>query len=145
MFAIFLQLAAAFLGTFSFAIIFKTPSKYYVACGLIGTIGWGVYLLIMAAMHSLFAASLISSFVLIILSRFAAYNLKGPVTIFLVCGIFCIVPGIGIYNVAHNFVSNDFNQAFTNGISVLKVCLAMTLGIAFGYELPAKLFIKLKK
>lgn len=38
------QLAAAFLATIAFSVLFHVPKKQYIICGLTGTLGWLVYL-----------------------------------------------------------------------------------------------------
>ena len=40
------QLAAAFLATIAFSVLFHVPKKQYIICGLTGTLGWLVYLLV---------------------------------------------------------------------------------------------------
>ena len=42
-----LQVLAAFGGTVGFSLLFGVPVRYYPYCGLIGGIGWLVYLLLM--------------------------------------------------------------------------------------------------
>lgn len=54
---------------------------------------------------------------------------------------FCLVPGIGIYNFTYNFFIGDSMKAAQIGIAVLKVAIAIALGISLGYELPAKFFL----
>lgn len=98
------QILAGFLGTISFAILFEVPRCYYVHCGVIGACGWFIYLFIMHFFVAPVAATFIASLVLIYLSREASFALKAPVTIFLICGIFCLVPGMGIYNFTYNFL-----------------------------------------
>lgn len=137
---IFLQVIAGFLGTISFAVIFEAPKKYYLYCGGIGALGWLVYLLINQISNMQLTATFISALTLTFLSREAAYALKAPVTIFLITGIFCIVPGIGIYNFTYNFFIGDSSLAIKTGMIVLKVSIAIALGISLGYELSPKCF-----
>lgn len=40
------QLAVAFLATIAFSVLFHVPKKQYIICGLTGTLGWLVYLLV---------------------------------------------------------------------------------------------------
>lgn len=40
------QLAAAFLATIAFSVLFHVPKKQYFVCGLTGTLGWLVYLIV---------------------------------------------------------------------------------------------------
>lgn len=135
-----LQILAGFLGTISFAILFEVPRCYYVHCGVIGACGWAIYLLIMHFWVAPVAATFIASMALIYLSREASFALKAPVTIFLICGIFCLVPGMGIYNFTYNFFIGDSIKAAQIGVQVLKIAIAIAVGITVGYELSPKFF-----
>lgn len=121
MITILFQILAGFLGTISFAILFEVPRRYYVYCGMIGACGWFIYLLIMQFWVAPVTATFIASLVLIYLSREASFALKAPVTIFLICGIFCLVPGMGIYNFTYNFFIGDSIKAAQIGVQVLKL------------------------
>ncbi len=137
---IFLQLLASFIGTISFAIVFDTPRKYYFYCGLIGSLGWGIYLLVFYLSNQLTFATFVSSVALIILSREASFGLRAPVTIFLICGIFCLVPGLGIYNFAYEFFVGDSSIAAQSLVRVVQISIAIAIGITVGYEFPPKFF-----
>ena len=41
-----LQLAMAFIGTVAFSVLFSVPRRFYVSCGVTGSIGWAVYIFI---------------------------------------------------------------------------------------------------
>ena len=137
-----LQILAGFLGTISFAILFEVPRCYYVHCGVIGACGWAIYLLIMHFWVAPVAATFIASMALIYLSREASFALKAPVTIFL---IFCLVPGMGIYNFTYNFFIGDSIKAAQIGVQVLKIAIAIAVGITVGYELSPKFFYSYHK
>lgn len=136
----FLQILTSFFGTVSFAILFEVPKKYYLWCGAIGAAGWIIYLLIMHFVTAPVSATFVASLVLIYLSREVSFALRAPVTIFLICGIFCLVPGLGIYNFTYNFFIGDSFEAAQIGIQVLKIAIAISLGISVGYELSPKCF-----
>ncbi|OJG64627.1 hypothetical protein RV07_GL004003 [Enterococcus malodoratus] len=142
---ILFQILAGFLGTISFAVLFEVPRRYYVHCGMIGACGWFIYLLIMQFWVAPVAATFIASLVLIYLSREASFALKAPVTIFLICGIFCLVPGMGIYNFTYNFFIGDSLKAAHLGVQVLKIAIAIAVGITVGYELSPKFFYSYHK
>ena len=134
------QILAGFIGTTSFAVLFEVPRRYYFYCGLIGACGWFVYLSVMHFWMAPVAATFIASLVLSYLSREASFALRAPVTIFLICGIFCLVPGVGIYNFTYNFFIGDSVKAAQIGVQVLKVAIAIAVGITVGYELSPKFF-----
>ncbi|WP_427814785.1 threonine/serine exporter family protein (plasmid) [Enterococcus sp. 22-H-5-01] len=140
-----LQVIAGFLGTISFAILFEVPRRYYIYCGVIGACGWFIYLLIMYFLVAPVMATFIASLVLIYLSREASFALKAPVTIFLICGIFCLVPGMGIYNFTYSFFIGNSIEAAQIGVQVLKIAIAIAVGITIGYELSPKFFYSYHK
>ena len=60
------QVLSAFLGVFSFAILFHAPRRSYLACAGCGAVAWGCYLL--AAPMGLFLATTLAAIVLTLLS-----------------------------------------------------------------------------
>lgn len=143
--SIFYQVIAGFLGTISFAILFEVPKRHYIYCGLIGACGWFIYLVIMHFWVAPISATFVASLALIYLSREAAYALRAPVTIFLICGIFCLVPGMGIYNFTYNFFIGDSIKAAQVGVQVLKIAIAISIGITVGYELSPRCFFAYRR
>ncbi|MGX7151025.1 threonine/serine exporter family protein [Enterococcus ureasiticus] len=140
MLKIVLELFFSFLGTLSFAVLFDVPKKYYLICGTIGATGWIIYYLIATYSSRTVMATFVSSFILICLSREAAYIKKAPVTVFLICGIFCLVPGVGLYNFTYDFFVSNTSDLSKSMIYVVKVAIAISLGITVGYELPSFFF-----
>ena len=91
------QTLAAFIGTTAFAVLFGVPRKQYVAAGVVGALGWLLYLiLIRYAGMSAAIATLISTVFIGILSRVFAVVEKCPAAVFLLCGIVPLGPGAGV-------------------------------------------------
>ena len=65
-----------------------------------------------------------------------AILLKTPVTVFLLTGIFPLVPGAGIYYTAYYFIQGENALSLANGISTFKVAVALAVGIALVLGLP---------
>ena len=65
-----------------------------------------------------------------------------PVTVFLIAGIFPLVPGGGIYWTAFYVVTNDLERAGARGFLTLKDAVAIVLGILFVFEFPQSWFRK---
>ncbi|WP_264477598.1 MULTISPECIES: threonine/serine exporter family protein [Enterocloster] len=127
------------VGTIAFSLLFGVPRKYYAYCGLIGGAGWGVYSaagLLWAPAQSALAATI----VVILLSRLAAVKERCPVTIFLISGIFPLVPGAGVYWTVYYMVTDQLYLAVQTGYTAVKVAVAIVLGIVFVFELPQGLF-----
>ena len=123
------QVLSAFLGVFSFAILFHAPRRSYLACAVCGAVAWGCYLL--AAPLGLFLATTL-----------AAIALKMPSTVFIVTGIFPLVPGAGIYHTAYALVSRNMEAFTLRGMQTLALAGAIALGILIGMGFP-KLLVEL--
>ena len=125
-----IQLAAAFLGTAAFAVLFGVPRKYYIPAGVVGMVGWASYLLVVRFTPlSLVGGTLVASTIVAFLSRFFAVNLKCPGTVFLVCGEFPLIPGAGVFWSSYYVVSNHLGESLAAGLTAVKVTIAIVLGI----------------
>lgn len=131
-----LETTAAMLGTLSFAILFHAPQNYYVHCAFTGALGWIVYRTGTDNSLSFAVASLLATFVLTVLSRWLSVVKKAPATIFLVTGIFPLVPGAGIYYTAYYVITGNVANATFKGVETFKIAGAIVLGIIFGFFLP---------
>ena len=127
-----LQFLLAGAGTLSFAILFACPKRTLPYCGLVGAVGWLVYEIAELFGMEAFAASLLAVIPLTLLARILAITLRTPVTVFLLTGIFPLVPGAGIYYSAYYFIQGNNALALANGISTFKIAVAL------GIPLPQK-------
>lgn len=127
-------LAAA--GTLSFAILFACPRRCLPYCALVGAVGWLWYELLTLLGADAATASLLAVIPLTILTRVFAITQKTPVTVFLLTGIFPLVPGAGIYYTAYYFIQGENALSLANGISTFKVAVALAVGIALVLGLP---------
>ncbi len=125
------------VATTCFALVFAVPKREYFSCGLVGAVGWAAYGLAVQFGQGPALASLIATIPLTALARFFAIKHKAPVTIFLISGIFPLVPGAGIYYTAYYFIMNDPMLA-QKGMQTLQIALAIALGmtIVLGMPLP---------
>ena len=134
------QLVAQFFlagaGTLSFAVLFACPRRTLPYCALVGAVGWFIYEIAVLYGASTSTASLIAVVPLTLLARLFAVVLKSPVTVFLLTGIFPLVPGAGIYYTAYYFIQGDNALSLANGISTFKVAVALAVGIALVLGLP---------
>lgn len=135
----FYEMAVAALGTVAFALLFGVPTIYYPYCGLIGGTGWLVYRMLVPGFSEPTAA-LFATIAVIFLSRICAVRKQCPVTIFLISGIFPLVPGALLYWTAYYIVTDDTALAARTGFLAVKVAVAIVLGIVFVFELPQGFF-----
>lgn len=134
------QVIAATIGTVAFSVLFGVPRRYYPYCGLIGGASWLIYVLC-TGFCSIYAATLLSTIVVVVLSRLTAVRKRCPVTVFLIPGIFPLVPGAHLYWTAYYVVTSDLGQALSHGYMAVKMAVAIVLGIVLVFELPQKVFV----
>lgn len=141
-----IQSVAAFVGTLAFAVLFGVPRRQYVTSGLIGAIGWAAYLALTRWCAFGPTVSIVVSTILIgILSRFAAVVERCPATVFVLCGIFPLVPGAGVFWCTYYSVCMETALAGTAGFGAIKAAIAIVLGIILASELPQRLFSPVRR
>lgn len=140
---ILIQFIISMLATISFAVLFNAPKKEILNCGITGAVGWIVYYLITTNDMSNVLASVVASFCLTILARGFAVVRKNPVTVYLLAGIFPLVPGAGIYYTAYYLFIGDNAMSGAKGLETLYIAGAIVFGIIFGFGIPQSWFHKL--
>ena len=131
---------AAGIGTIAFALMFHVPKQYYLCGGVAGAAGWLVYRALELNVNSLMGPVFAGAFTVVFLSRIFAVRKKCPVTMFLIPGIFPLVPGMGIYQTAQALVGSDWDLAASKGLTSIKFAVAIVGGILLGFEIPQRWF-----
>lgn len=133
------NIVCPFVGTIAFSILFNVPKRYYLCCGMTGMAGW----LVFAGVSNYFSAALASflgALVVVLISRMLTVKMKCPITIFLVSGIFPLVPGAGVYYTAYYLVTNQLSLASQKGMESIKIAFGIVLGIVFILSVPREAF-----
>ncbi|WP_394282593.1 threonine/serine exporter family protein [Frisingicoccus sp.] len=134
-----LEFCVAFFATAAFAVLFNVPKKQWIFAGITGGIGWIFYQIFLHLIGTVIA-TFVAVLVITLLSRSFAVIRKAPVTVFLISGIFPLVPGVGIYYTAYYFIMNNLSLAGEKGIETIKIAIAIALGIMFILSIPEKCF-----
>ncbi len=109
--------------------------------GIVGALGWLLYLILFRkAGMSAAMATLVSTVFIGILSRVFAVIEKCPAAVFLLCGIFPLVPGAGVFWCTYYLISSQLEQSSAAGFLAGKVAIAIVLGIILAMELPQRFF-----
>lgn len=136
----YIQLPAAFIGTIGFSALFGAPRRYYLDCGLAGTAGWAVYLLLASAGPThVVGAAFLGALAVAAMAHLLAVTRRCPVTVFLICGIIPLVPGGGIFWTAYYIITNQLRLAATTGFTALKVTIAIAGAIILAAVLASRL------
>ncbi len=139
------QFIVSLVATLSFAVLFSAPRRQLVYCGITGALGWIVYLILIENNAGIGVANLFAAFALSLMSRIFAAVERHPVTVYLLPGIFPLVPGAGIYYTSYYFIMNDMNNFTKYGADTIIVAGSIVFGIVFGFSLPQRMFNALAK
>ena len=123
------QLAGAFLAVLSFCILLEVPKKHMVKAGAVGTICWLVYLLLIRQEFTVIMATFLASLVISVLGHIGARVFKAPVTVFLIPGIFPLVPGASIYRCVAYLIQSDTQLANYYLTEAIQISGAIALAI----------------
>lgn len=133
------QFFVSMVATIAFAIIFTAPKKELILCGISGGIGWIGLILVDGAGGGPTLGNVVGALALTIFSRILAIKRKNPATIYLITGIFPLVPGAGLYYTAYYLITDQMAMFSDAGLQTLKTAGAIVMGIIFGMALPQSL------
>ncbi|MBO6128043.1 MAG: threonine/serine exporter family protein [Pseudobutyrivibrio sp.] len=137
-----IQFIVAMIATLAFAIVFSAPKTELLYCGLSGAIGWIFYSIISTTLSAPTLGNVVGALFLTLFSRGLAAKRKNPVTIYLITGIFPLVPGAGIYYTSYYLIMNEMDIFAGYGLSTIKTAGAIVMGIIFGMAFPQSWFNK---
>ncbi len=139
------QALAAMAGTLGFTILFGVPRKNYLQTTIVGTIGWIAYLLFLNyTVFGIIGSTFAATVVVALMARLSAVWFKTPETVFLITGLFPLVPGGGIFWTTFFLVSKRFHMASHSGMTALGVTAAIVIGVVLVNSLPKNLFHRRK-
>jgi uncharacterized membrane protein YjjB (DUF3815 family) len=126
----------AFLTSLTIAIAFRGPLRAVAGSGVTGLIGWAGYDVALR----LGAPQMLAAFLGALLVGFAgevlARHFREPAILFVVPGLFPLVPGLMVYGGMLNLARQEFSAA----AFVLTRTMFYTGSLAAGLALPATLF-----
>lgn len=125
------QLATSFIASAGFAVLFNIPRGSLFKCGLVGMLGWLVYLVLTGQGLDTIMASLGASFFVSLLSQLLARMFKMPIIIFSVSGMIPLVPGGIAYDAMRNVVENHYDIAVQLAAKSFMISGAIAIGLVF--------------
>lgn len=137
---ILLNFLAAVVATFGFAVLFSAPKKEWAFCSISGALGWIVYYTLIQCHMNFVAATTLATIALTILSRVFAVVRRQPGTVYLLPGIFPLVPGAGIYYTSYYLITGEMELFSQKGVETLETAAAIVFGIIFAFAIPQNVF-----
>ncbi|WP_438349553.1 threonine/serine exporter family protein [Paenibacillus sp. FA6] len=122
------QIVTSFIASAAFAILFNAPKRSLLQCGLVGTLSWMLYTLLLEHADDVLAA-LVATFLVGVVCQIFAKFYKMPVIIFSISGIIPLVPGGLAYNAMRSFVQNDYTAAVQFGVQAFLLAGSIALGL----------------
>ena len=116
-----IKVIGAFLAILCFAIMLETPKKYIVFAGVVGAVGWFVFLFAGKMGANDVFATFLSALTIAFISHVFARVFKTPITDFLIAGILPTVPGAGMYHIGYYLFQRDMDMMGYYITSVLQI------------------------
>jgi len=127
--AIFEQLITSFIASAAFGILFNVPGRTLWQCGIVGMIGWLMYVSFLKIPLDAITATLIAAFTVTLLSQFFARKYKMPIIVFNVSGVIPLVPGGLAYDAMRNVVENHYDIAVQLAAKAFMLSGAIAIGL----------------
>lgn len=123
------QFLLALFATAGFAIIFRVPLRHIPACVIVGALGWITYLISVFYMDSPVMGCFFGACMVGLCSAIAARIFKEAMTIFIIPGILCLVPGAKIFYTMEALMRNNLEEMAQVGIQTLMMAGAIAMGL----------------
>ncbi|WP_168122060.1 threonine/serine exporter family protein [Paenibacillus sp. HB172176] len=125
------QLAASFIATAAFGIIFNSPRRLLLQSGIVGMIGWMVYYISTTLKMEVIPATCIAAFAVSIVSQLFAKLYRTPIIVFSVAGVIPLVPGGLAYDAMKHVVLDQYNDAVQLAMQAFMISGAIAFGLVF--------------
>ena len=119
----------SFLATVGFSIFFNSPRKSLIPAGIIGGIGWTVYMILFNFSQNPILSNFFSATLISLISEILARRMKFPAIIFVIPGILPLIPGLGLYNTMLSLVEGNYSNAISVGTNALFVSASISMGV----------------
>lgn len=130
----------SFIITFGFGILFNIKGKKLLFAALGGGLSWYCYSLPLSLGLSEVSSLFISALVFSTYSEVLARIFKTPVTSFVICALFPLVPGSGMYYTMLATINGDLQNAVHLGINTLANAGTLALCVIFISTITSLIF-----
>ncbi|AQL56713.1 threonine/serine exporter family protein [Abyssicoccus albus] len=143
-----IQCIMSFFASFTFGILFNVKRELLIYCGVIGAIGWLVYVTLQEFVFQPIFCIFVASFTLSLSAHILSKIVKKPVILFIVCGIIPLVPGGLAYETTKLLVQTNYDGALSKGLEALLNSGSIAIGIVASeiiFQLFHELYITIKR
>lgn len=126
-----IQLFAALLGSFGFAMLFNSKIKYALIGSLGGVCAWGIYLIADMFFNRVFFVCLCASFFAALFGEICAKLFKAPAPVFFITAVIPLIPGSMLYHTISSIVISDWSAASKFAFLTAEYAFAIAIGGSF--------------
>jgi len=135
-----LEAFLSFLAAGAFGVVFNTPRRTLVSCGLVGMSGWLIYRIFFELSGDSVQATFAGAFAVALVAHILAKKFKMPMIVFSIAGIIPLVPGSKAYNSMRYIVENNYLEAISFAADALMISGAIAMGLVFAEVLMQMVF-----
>lgn len=125
-----MTVAAAFLASILFGVIFDVPRKVLAAAGVAGTVSWVGADVLQSFGMNLLGAVFLATMIASCYGELMARLTRNPASIFVIPAIVPLVPGAGAYFTMFHFVKGEFSLGLAKATETLFTAGAIAAGVA---------------
>lgn len=130
-----IQFFAGCIAAVTFGYIFRVPANQRLRCGLVGGLGWIIFVATRDHWGEI-AGMFVAATCVAVLSELWARRYHQPVVVFLTPGVIPLVPGGKAYLTMLSFLQNDY----TEGVVLFVTTLFLAGAVAAGIILTSSIF-----
>lgn len=128
-FTYIVPIAAVFIASLSFALLYNVRRSSLIYCALGGALGWAVYLLLFHCFDHKYLAFFFAAVVITVFAEIIGKIKNVPVTIFLTIALFPLVPGKPIFNTIESLLELDKQGFLSWGLETFMTVIAIAIGV----------------
>lgn len=136
-----INIVFSYLATIGFGIIINVPKRALNACGIVGVLGWIVFLTVKHFTYGAMLANLSSAFAIGLFAIVAAHWHKMPMILFNIPSLVPLVPGGQAYQAVRNFALGNHDLAISYLVQVTLIAGSIAMGF-FLAELVSQVYLK---
>lgn len=137
---IILEMVMAFMACLFFAIVYNTPKKELVFCGIFGGIGYGIYYCLINYCGFGTSANFFGALMIAFLARITSMRRNIPVMVYVLPSVFPLSPGGNMYNAAYFIIISDMYNAVDQTMICIKIVGVCVIAILLILSLPEIIF-----
>ncbi|MDY4081962.1 MAG: threonine/serine exporter family protein [Candidatus Metalachnospira sp.] len=137
---VLIEMFMAFMACFFFAIIYNTPKKELIFCGIFGCIGYGIYYYLVHFRGFGTSANFFGALMIALLARIVSMNRQIPVMVYILPSVFPLSPGANMYNAAYALIKSDMYTAGVQTMICIKIVGVCVIAILLILSLPDGIF-----